>query len=129
MSNWIEFEDENNKHFQMLKKIKLRYGETAYDLAKTAIVSFPARICPQLMLQPLIEINDSLEKTITYLESACTFIQTLITESSPDKTMRAICPFQFDLCICSSEPKRNKNNVTENDDGKNDDYDDDDDDD
>eukprot|EP01084_Bolivina_argentea_P024204 45136_1 len=126
LTSWLE--DENNKHFQMLKKIKLRYGETAYDLAKTAIVSFPARICPQLMLQPFIEINDSLEKTITYLESACTFIQTLITdklitESSSNNTMRAMCPFQFDLCIASCEPEPIENTVTENDDEKSDDDD------
>eukprot|EP01084_Bolivina_argentea_P024205 45137_1 len=126
MTTWIE--DKNNKHFQRLKNVKLRYGETAYDLAKMGVASFPTRICPQLILQPSIRINDSLEKTITYLESACTFIQTLITdklitESSSNNTMRAMCPFQFDLCIASCEPEPIENTVTENDDEKSDDDD------
>eukprot|EP01084_Bolivina_argentea_P024202 45131_1 len=103
LTSWLE--DENNKHFQRLKRIKLRNGETAYDEVRRGITSFTIRqICMPLyktVVYPLYRINDSLEFSVKYLESACIFIATLLSQQSDGNKF----PFQFDLCICSSKPQ------------------------
>eukprot|EP01083_Nonionella_stella_P252713 870379_1 len=79
-----------------------------------------------LQFQPMRKINDSLNHITKYIESGFLFIANVFNEASDLKTTRAICPFQFDMCIISNKPKDAQVNVSASPNSDDDDDDDDD---
>eukprot|EP01084_Bolivina_argentea_P023288 43429_1 len=114
VSKWIN----NHPHFEYLKTInyKVLNKSTPYELAFNAVNSFGSRCCPQLLFTQMNVINDSLEITIRYIESVTQFIANLFNESGIEKTMRALCPFQIDMCIAHGKPYRKDKQICYDDD-------------
>jgi len=91
------------------------------DLAKSAIDSFLARICPKIMLTPAFKFKASLEQTCRSIANAVAFVKN--RASNKELT----CPFQFDLSFSFGDaaPTDNKVDFEESDDDDDDDDDDD----
>eukprot|EP01084_Bolivina_argentea_P143597 252116_1 len=136
----VEDWQRKHKHFQKIKDIPFltvttyqdksvqgasQQPKTVVALVLAAVQSFKKRVCPMLQFQPMRKINDSLNHITKYIESGFLFIANVFNEASDLKTTRAICPFQFDMCIISNKPKDAQVNVSASPNSDDDDDDDD----
>ena len=80
--------------------------------------------CINYYFQPFRKINDSLHLITKYIEASIEFIADLLNEAGPERTMRILCPFQFDLCIACGKPKSKENKGTFKEDSDDEDDDD-----
>jgi len=122
--NWTEAEwSGKHKHFDFLKTLKAKpFNEKEKDLAVdkrvpfnkvalTAVSSFGKRCTPKLMFAPMRLIDDSLERTVQYIDAAVTFVSNLLRTAT--KEQMAICPFQLDVCVASGKPSAVDHKVDE----------------
>eukprot|EP01084_Bolivina_argentea_P120587 213768_1 len=79
-----------------------KFGKIIFEIAKASIDSFFHRICPILMFQPQIKIQDSLLRVSNYILLMVKFIYNLALENNQS------CPFQADQCIIFNKVESNQ---------------------
>eukprot|EP00486_Rosalina_sp_Unknown_P008280 CAMPEP_0201594154 /NCGR_PEP_ID=MMETSP0190_2-20130828/191552_1 /ASSEMBLY_ACC=CAM_ASM_000263 /TAXON_ID=37353 /ORGANISM="Rosalina sp." /LENGTH=698 /DNA_ID=CAMNT_0048053647 /DNA_START=22 /DNA_END=2119 /DNA_ORIENTATION=- len=125
-----------NKHILGLQKLNVtrlakKENESksvikASELVGAAIHSFGHRCCNRLLFNSLQKIDDSIPDILSYASAALDFITNLVDAQS--KSLQNVCPFQFDVCMCTGAPieRKEKEQFENNDEEEDDDSDDDD---
>jgi len=103
-------------HFTLLSSLKLQipkidtedgapkgYQTVVGDkVVRSAMESFFTRVSPKMMMRQMTTVPDSLEQTVTYINTAILFLANML-KSTTLHTL-SLCPFQLDLCFAYKAP-------------------------